>query len=117
VLVIAASPMLVSGVMVFVQHPSDWLECALVVGMGIWLIGLNATLRLVLTGGEVALKRWGLTVWRVPIKGTQLIEGRGGRPPILPAYVLRRGTTEVGYILKVWFDDKTIAELRRSLKR
>jgi hypothetical protein len=84
--------------------------------LGIGLVGYNATVRLVLTGEEVQLRRYGMIVWRAPLQGTQLVEGRGGQPPIIPAYLLRRGRTEVGYILKTWFDDETIAELRRFLR-
>jgi hypothetical protein len=115
VLLIVASPMLGAGVVLFIDDPSHWLESLIGVAMGLWLLGFNATLRLVLTSDEVLLKRFGMTVWRGPLKGTRLVDGRGGQPPIVPAYVLRRGRMDVGYILKTWFSDETIAELRSSL--
>jgi hypothetical protein len=116
VLLIVASPMLVAGIVVFIEDASDWLVSLLTIGVGLWLLGFNATLRLVMTSDEVLLKRFGMTVWCAPLKGTRLVNGRGGQPPIIPAYVLRRGSTDVGYILKTWFSDETVAELRTSLE-
>jgi hypothetical protein len=85
------------------------------IALGLGLFGYNATARLVLTSDEVAFRRYGRTVWRVPLKGTRLVEGRGGQPPILPAYLLCRGRTTVGFILKSWFDEKAIVEVRDAL--
>ena len=98
-----------------VLDPSDWLESLALIALGLVVFGYNATARLVLTADEVLLKRYWMTVWRVPFKGTRLIEGRGGKPPILPAYLLCSDRTEARYILKVWFDDRAIAEVRSAL--
>ena len=116
-LLIVALPIAGLGIVGFIQDPSAWLiYLGVIAGAGV-LLGYNATTRLILSSDEVALKRYGRTVWRTPLKGTQLVEGRGGQPPILPAYLLRRGGTEVGYILKVWFDEQAITQLRQAISR
>lgn len=105
------------GVVAFVQDPSGWMWDFFAIALGVGLFGYNATVRLVLTSDEVKLKRYGRAVWRAPVRGTRLVEGRGGQPPILPAYVLCHGNTEVGYILKVWFNEQAVTELRRFLNK
>jgi hypothetical protein len=103
------------GVVALVQDPSGWMWDVVAIALGLGLFGYNATARLVLTSDEVVLKRYGRTVWRAPLRGTRLVEGRGGQPPILPAFLLCHGKTKVGYILKVWFDERAVTELRRAL--
>jgi len=103
------------GVVALVQDPSGWLVSLACIALGLGVSGYNATARLVVTTDEVLLKRYGRTVWQTPLKGTRLIEGRGGQPPVLPAYLLCRGQKQVGFILKVWFGEDAIAELRKTL--
>jgi hypothetical protein len=116
VLLVIALPIVGLGITLLLEDPTDWLTSLLCIALGIGLVGYNATVRLVLTREEVQLRRYGMTVWRAPLQGTHLVEGRGGLPAVIPAYLLRRGRIEVGYILKMWFDDGTVAELRRSLR-
>lgn len=115
-LLIIGLPISALGVAALIQDLSGWMWDLPVIALGIGLFGYNATVRLVLTSEEVELRRYGRTVWEAPLKGTRLVEGRGGRPPVLPAYMICSGKTEVGYILKVWFDDRTVAELRQALR-
>src|SRR6476469_5647598 len=114
-LLIVGLPIAALAVAALVQDPSGWLESLAVLAFAVGLLSFNATARLVLTGDELLFKRYGWTVWRVPLRGTHLLEGRAGQPPILPAYLLRRDGKQVGYLLKVWFSDSAIAEVRRAL--
>ena len=114
-LLIIGLPISALGVVALVQDLSGWFWDLLAIALGLGLVGYNATVRLVLTGDEIALKRYGRTVWHAPLRGTRMVEGRGGQLAVLPAYVLCRGKTELGYILKVWFDEQAIAELRQAL--
>lgn len=114
-LLIIGTPISGLGVAVLIQDPSHWMLGLFPIAFGVGLFGYNATARLVLTDEEVAFKRYGRTVWRAQLEGTRLVEGRAGQPPILPAYLLYRGKTEVGFILKVWFDERAVAELRQAL--
>jgi hypothetical protein len=114
-LLIIGLPVAGLGIAAVVQDPSGWLVGFASIAFGVGLVGYNATVRLVLTTDEVMLKRYGRIVWHTPLKGTSLVDGRGGQPPILPAYLLCRGPTQVGFVLKVWFGDDAIAELRKAL--
>lgn len=114
-LLVVALPISGLGLMVLIQDSAAWMSSIVAIAFGLGILGYNGTVRLVLTGNEVLFKRYGWTVWRTPLSGTELMEGRGGRPPVIPAYLFFREGVQVGYILKSWFDDGAVAELRRVL--
>ena len=115
VLLFVCAPIIGLGVLVFADDTSSWPTSAALIAGGLIGVGYNWTLRLELTPEQVRLQRYGRTVWRAPVIGTKLLEGRGGEPAILPAYVLCRNGQKVGYILKSWFDEKAVAQLRKAL--
>lgn len=114
-LLIVGLPISALGVVALAQDASGWMWDLAAIAFGVGLIGYNARARLHLTNTKVTLKRFGRTVWEVPLKGTRMLEGRAGQPPVLPAYVLYRDKTVVGYLLKVWFDEQAVAEVRQAL--
>jgi hypothetical protein len=115
VLFFICAPIIGLGVLGFVEDRASWFTSTALVAGGLAVVAYNATLRLELTSDEVRLKRYGRTVWQAPVRGTKLLDGRGGEPAVLPAHVLCRDGEKVGYILKSWFDEKAVAHLRIAL--
>jgi len=116
-LLIICAPMLALGVVDFVLSPSEWVYALAIVAGALGLIGYNFTVRLVIDEVHVTLRRYGRVVWTVPKNGTEVTDGLAGDLPFIPAVILRRDGKKVGYVLKGWFDDGALAELRRTLAR
>lgn len=79
------------------------------------IIGYNGTVRLVIDGGQITLKRFGRTVWSAPTLDMTMRSSCGGDVAILPAYVFMRHSEKVGYVLRGWFKESDIAMLRIAL--
>ena len=103
------------GIAGLLEDISGWPWSLGAIAFGLGVVGYNATVRLVLTGHEVQLRRYGWTVWRAPLRGTRLVEGRAGSPAWIPAYLLSRNGEQVGFVLKSWFDAQAITQLREAL--
>jgi hypothetical protein len=114
-LLIVCTPICGIGIAGLLEDISAWPWSLAAIALGLGVVGYNATVRLVLTGHEVQLRRYGWTVWRAPLRGTRLIEGRAGSPAWIPAYVLSRDGEEVGFVLKSWFGARAITQLREAL--
>ena len=115
ILLLICSPMIAGGVLASLE-PGGWVPGLGLVLLCAFIIGYNATVRLIVTAVELRLTRFGRLVWRAPLCGTSLIDGRGGDIAVLPAYVISHDGERVGYILKSWFDDESIASIRGALQ-
>lgn len=115
-LLVICAPIIGLGAALLLDDPQSWPAGIALLAMGGIIVAYNATVRLVLTDKEIWLRRYGRIVWRVPLHGTQLIDGRGGEPALLPAYVVAHDGRPVGYILKGWFDEQTVMLVRATLK-
>lgn len=85
------------------------------IAFGAIIVGYNATIRLSVSGGQVRLKRFGLTVWSSSTGDTTIESGLEGDVPIIPAYLFVRQSQRVGYVLRGWFEEADIATLRALL--
>jgi hypothetical protein len=107
---------MIAGGLIASWEPGGWVPGLGLVLFCAFIIGYNATVRLIVTMEELRLTRFGRLVWRAPLHGTSLIDGRGGDIAVLPAYVISHDGERIGYILKSWFDDEAIASIRGALQ-
>lgn len=116
VLLFVCAPLIGLGALGFAEDTSSWpVSAALVAGC------LIASVTTGHFDWSLHRKRCDLsvsarTVWRAPVIGTKLFNGRGGDLANLSAYILCRDGQKVGYILKSSFDENVIAQLQKSLK-
>src|SRR4051794_39210953 len=99
----------------FVLNPSEWLYVVAVFAGVVAVVGYSFTVRLIIDATDVKLKRYGRVVWTVPRRNTQVEDGFAGDVPFIPALILWRNGTKAGYVLKVWFDEKALSELRTAV--
>ena len=88
-LLVICSPMIVDGLLAPLE-PGGWAPGLGLAVLCATVVGYNATLRLTLTMDEVRLTRFGPLVWSAPLRGTSLVDGRGGDVAVLPAHVIIR---------------------------
>jgi hypothetical protein len=115
ILAVLCAPLAVLGVADWVLNPSEWLTAVALVAGTMAVVCYNLTARLVIDDEAVTLKRYGFTVWRAPRRETQIEDGLAGGMPFIPALVLRRGDAKIGFVLKGWFYDDALSELRNAV--
>lgn len=115
ILAVPCAPGAILGVADWVINPSDWLTALVIIAGMMAVVCYNLTVRLVIDDEAVELKRYGFTVWRAPRRGTQIEDGLAGDVAFIPALVLRRDGAKIGFMLKLWFYDDALSELRNAV--
>ncbi|RAK59868.1 hypothetical protein DJ021_08640 [Phenylobacterium hankyongense] len=115
VLAAACAPIAGIGAVDLVLAPTEWPYGVGCIALGVIVVGYNFTARLSIDADFVTFSRYGRVVWRAPRSGTQIEDGLAGDMPFIPALILRQGGKKVGFVLKGWFDDNALSELRKAV--
>lgn len=113
-------PLLIVGLPIAAFGAFSILDGGVLIGVAVIafaaiVVGYNGTIRLTFDAEQITFRRFGLTVWSGPTRDMAVEIGKGGDIPIEPAYVFIRQRKRVGYVLRGWFDEAAIADLRASL--
>lgn len=115
ILAIICTPIAALGAIDLVLNPHQWPYATALIAGSILVVGYNFTIRLLIDEGFVTFKRYGLVVWRTPLRGAQIEDGLAGDVPFLPALIIHHGANKVGFIAKSWFGEAALSALRQAL--